>query len=155
MSEQQKERLIDFAVEEAKAGKNFILPIHLDLHSLMCVVGALQLALRHPANTGPSSKVVRELIDGIIERVEHAGYVVTAQILRLGDNPEYDEPPAPKYEPGKLKPADGYELLDEGRAIKCYVCGMVSHNPNDVAQRYCGNCHRFHEDTEGLGLRAP
>jgi hypothetical protein len=136
MSEQQKERLIDFAVEEMKAGKNFILPVHLDLHSLTCVVGSLQLALRHPANTGPSSKVVRELIDGIIERVEHAGYVVTAQILRLGDNPEYDEPRTPKY-----------ELLADGRTIKCLACGKVSHNPNDVAQRYCGNCHRFHEDT--------
>jgi hypothetical protein len=70
-----------------------------------------------------------------------------SEVASLGFREIREEKPAPKYEPGKLKPADGYELLDEGRAIKCYVCGMVSHNPNDVAQRYCGNCHRFHEDT--------
>lgn len=50
---------------------------------------------------------------------------------------------------GELPPLsqDPYELLDDGRAIKCLICGKVSHNPNDVAQLYCGNCHRFHEDT--------
>ena len=30
--------------------------------------------------------------------------------------------------------------------IVCPKCGMVSHNPNDVRERYCGNCHAFHED---------
>jgi hypothetical protein len=23
---------------------------------------------------------------------------------------------------------------------------MVSHNPNDVRERYCGHCHAFHDD---------
>jgi hypothetical protein len=32
-----------------------------------------------------------------------------------------------------------------GKAIICFTCGLVSHNPNDVEQRYCGNCHVFHE----------
>lgn len=30
--------------------------------------------------------------------------------------------------------------------IVCPKCGMVSHNPNDVENRYCGNCHAFHDD---------
>jgi hypothetical protein len=29
--------------------------------------------------------------------------------------------------------------------IVCPKCGMVSHNPNDVRERYCGNCHSFHD----------
>jgi len=29
-------------------------------------------------------------------------------------------------------------------AIRCYICGLVSHNLNDVSQKYCGFCHRFH-----------
>lgn len=37
-----------------------------------------------------------------------------------------------------------YELLDEDTAIKCYLCGLVSHHPKDVEQRYCGKCHFFH-----------
>ena len=140
MTELHKEwllQLIDGEVKAAAAG-SFILPVHMDLHVIMCVVGALQLALRHPANTGPSSLVVREMIDGIISRVEEAGYVATAEMMRLGDNPDYDQTRAP---------APKYELLAHGGAIKCLRCGMVSHNPNDVAQLYCGNCHRFHEDT--------
>ena len=39
-----------------------------------------------------------------------------------------------------------YLLLEEGKAIQCLTCHMVSHNPNDVEQRYCGKCHKFHED---------
>jgi hypothetical protein len=29
--------------------------------------------------------------------------------------------------------------------IRCLVCGFVSWNLHDVALRYCGTCHRFHE----------
>jgi hypothetical protein len=30
-------------------------------------------------------------------------------------------------------------------SITCPRCGKTSHNANDVEQRYCGNCHQFHE----------
>jgi hypothetical protein len=30
--------------------------------------------------------------------------------------------------------------------IVCPKCGKVSHNANDVQQRYCGACHAFHDD---------
>ena len=42
---------------------------------------------------------------------------------------------------------DTYELLidqDGRRAIRCKVCFIVSHHPEDVVQRYCGWCHAFH-----------
>jgi ribosomal protein S27AE len=26
-------------------------------------------------------------------------------------------------------------------SVRCPRCGMVSHNPNDIAEGYCGNCH--------------
>lgn len=29
--------------------------------------------------------------------------------------------------------------------ITCLVCGMKSYNQNDVEQKYCGNCHQFHD----------
>jgi hypothetical protein len=34
---------------------------------------------------------------------------------------------------------------------KCPRCGMISHNPNDAAHRYCGACCRFEGDPEGMG----
>ena len=27
--------------------------------------------------------------------------------------------------------------------FRCPRCGMVSHHPEDVRHRYCGNCHAF------------
>ena len=31
-------------------------------------------------------------------------------------------------------------------SITCPVCGYTSYNPNDVKNRYCGNCHVFIDD---------
>jgi ribosomal protein S27AE len=39
-----------------------------------------------------------------------------------------------------------YMLSPDGQAITCGRCGMTSYNRRDVAARYCGNCHVFHED---------
>lgn len=38
-----------------------------------------------------------------------------------------------------------YEILTDRSAIRCNTCGQISHNPNDVFMKYCGNCHVFHE----------
>lgn len=46
----------------------------------------------------------------------------------------------------------GYEIQDDGHAIKCLTCGRVSHNLNDVKHRYCGYCHTFHEDEDPLAM---
>lgn len=32
-------------------------------------------------------------------------------------------------------------LVAEGRAITCPVCFATSHNPNDIREGFCGNCH--------------
>ena len=39
-----------------------------------------------------------------------------------------------------------YEVAVDGAWIRCLLCNATSHNPNDVIQLYCGNCHVFHED---------
>lgn len=31
-------------------------------------------------------------------------------------------------------------------AIQCLRCGRISYNPNDIREKYCGFCHRFHDD---------
>ena len=43
-----------------------------------------------------------------------------------------------------LAPAPSYEILD-GTAIRCLVCGRTSDHPRDLAERYCGFCHRWHD----------
>ena len=37
----------------------------------------------------------------------------------------------------------------EAPSFTCPVCLMTSYNPNDVAKRYCGNCHTFFPIGEG------
>jgi hypothetical protein len=36
-------------------------------------------------------------------------------------------------------------ISPRGDSITCIACRMTSNNPNDVENRYCGNCHKFHE----------
>jgi hypothetical protein len=31
-------------------------------------------------------------------------------------------------------------------SITCFQCGLISFHPEDVHNRYCGNCHVFHGD---------
>lgn len=28
--------------------------------------------------------------------------------------------------------------------IKCHECGSISFNANDIQEKYCGRCHKFH-----------
>jgi flavodoxin len=42
-----------------------------------------------------------------------------------------------------------YEIIEDIKGdlkgIKCFICGLTSWNINDVEQKYCGNCHQFHD----------
>jgi hypothetical protein len=42
-----------------------------------------------------------------------------------------------------------YTISKDGQSITCLICGMTSYNPNDVRERYCGNCHGFHDVKKG------
>lgn len=42
--------------------------------------------------------------------------------------------------------ADGYRIARDGRSITCLTCRTLSFNPNDIRNRYCGFCHKYHED---------
>lgn len=48
--------------------------------------------------------------------------------------------------------APTYLLVDNGRAIKCRICQQVSWSPADIAQKYCGYCHRFHDEQVHTGV---
>lgn len=39
-----------------------------------------------------------------------------------------------------------YEIVADGKAIKCLVCGMTSYHQADIQHRYCGWCHQFHDE---------
>lgn len=39
-----------------------------------------------------------------------------------------------------------YWISPWGDSITCTKCRKTSRHPKDVAERYCGACHVFHED---------
>jgi len=39
-----------------------------------------------------------------------------------------------------------YHIAMDGKSITCHTCGLTSYHPKDVEQRYCGKCHKFHDD---------
>ena len=41
-----------------------------------------------------------------------------------------------------------YTIASDGKSITCHRCGKTSYNRNDVAERYCGQCHAFHDDVD-------
>ena len=54
--------------------------------------------------------------------------------------------------PTVLKYGIGYDLVVLAQvrrlvlAIRCHTCQRISTHPKDVRERYCGACHRFHDD---------
>lgn len=68
--------------------------ITLDAFTWMCVLGALQLAFRHPAYTGPSSDIVRNVAANIESEISLNERI--AILLGMGWDPQFDvEPEAP------------------------------------------------------------
>src|SRR5258708_5797312 len=92
--DRQKERLVAAAEQEARVCA-IDFPLYLDQTSVLCLIANLQLALRHPGNTGASAAVARKFVDGMISRMKDAGLVATAELARLGDDPAYDDPAPP------------------------------------------------------------
>lgn len=90
MTAQDKESLMVDVEQEARGHLDYIVPVHLDLVSLLTLVGHVQLALRHPANTGPSNRLARQVLDQIIHRLRADGLVAHAHLAELGYNPEFD-----------------------------------------------------------------
>lgn len=48
-----------------------------------------------------------------------------------------------------------YELIEDGAGIVCHECGNISHEPNDIAERYCGSCNTFLGDDDRPMQRCP
>lgn len=72
------------------------------------------------------------------DRPGHSGEPTENQIL--------DPETGAVHGPNVVVSADGQVSFP--KSITCPSCGMTSHNPNDIEQKYCGNCHKFHDQME-------
>jgi hypothetical protein len=53
------------------------------------------------------------------------------------------EPDESKKEPYLPLKDDKRTALYSKFSFTCPECGMTSHNPNDVREGYCNNCHKW------------
>lgn len=62
---------------------------------------------------------------------------------------DYEDPPTLTLrEAAKAAWDQAQGLRDQPQQpyIVCPRCGSVSHHPQDISERYCGRCHRFHNE---------
>jgi hypothetical protein len=78
-----------------------VVQVDLEPKEALAIIGNLQLALRHPANTGPSATYARAMIAGMIQRLIDFGFPACAEVARQGVDPTFN---APTYDGPKVKP---------------------------------------------------
>jgi hypothetical protein len=54
-----------------------------------------------------------------------------------------------------IDPVNGIAQYSTSPSITCPTCGRSSRDPNDIARRYCGNCHMFYADMPGSSPTYP
>lgn len=99
MTKGDQRALVNCAMAEQKRRPDFVLPIEIDVGMVMALIGNIQLALRHPANTGASATSAKAIVAMFIQRLKEENFTCTAAIAELGDNPELD------YDPRGAKPS--------------------------------------------------
>lgn len=76
--------------EQFKAEQGNWIPIKLDPEFCLGLIGTLQLALRHPANNGPTSDLVRQFTHTLIGKLA-ARIPACREICMKGFDPRYDQ----------------------------------------------------------------
>lgn len=66
-----------------------ILPVHATYFDWFCVLGSLQLALRHPENNGPSTDIVRQIAKQIAEYLMQEISEITPEFVELAKWEEF------------------------------------------------------------------
>ena len=79
--------------EEVAALSSRPVVFQVDVPRALVVVGALQLATRHPNLPSNSKKVVLDFIQTLTDALSPDPNGPIAQVIELGFNPVYDEPP--------------------------------------------------------------
>jgi hypothetical protein len=99
-------------------------------------VAAIQLASRHPGFNGPTALVAIHWAREISAALA-ANDPDLRLLLATGWQQDCD---------AALAPPTSYLLSSDGKGITCCRCGKTSFHEADVANRYCGFCHLFHEN---------
>ena len=94
--------------------------------------------LRMIENVLRGSKTIREeIVEAVIRQMlKEAGKAASSKAAAMARGPARDI----------VATGVKYILVEHGKGILCLTCGRISLSPNDVQQRYCGNCHMSHHE---------
>lgn len=115
-----------------------------ELRALECLV------LLHLEQRGESSALeIRDKYDvgrvavyNVLHDLERQGRV---RARKVEGSPERDGRPRRLYRIAGTVPASWKQPTAKATdtSIRCTVCGLTSHNPNDMREGYCGNCRAW------------
>jgi hypothetical protein len=94
MTKIEQETLMQDCMRESVRAKDIDVQFDfkLDFMQVQFIIANMQLALRHPGNTGVCAEFARKLIAQLIDQVTQIGFPHTALMLELGSDPEEDLP---------------------------------------------------------------
>jgi ribosomal protein S27AE len=82
---------------------------------------------------GPGHRAMRHNALGILDCIDQWGYeAAAAACIHIHRDEHSHEKKGALWISKPKQPS-----------ITCPRCGMTSHNPNDIEQQYCGNCHEY------------
>lgn len=90
LTEEQARSLLAACANEVNRAPGYKFFVELDLVTAIQMIGSLQLALRHPSNTGPAAATTRQIIELMVARLREDGFTAHARLADLGNKQEYD-----------------------------------------------------------------
>jgi hypothetical protein len=90
MTPAEEAELLKAVITEAMANRDTIMPVQLDSTCATSICSCLQLALRHPANTGQTADIARQFIEGIRYKFMELGMPAHAKLIEAGMDPADD-----------------------------------------------------------------
>jgi hypothetical protein len=91
MTPAEREALFIDGERELRDWLGYTFQLHLTPAQAMALLGTIQLALRHPANVGPTARAMRDLALMIENWLQDCGPAVK-KLCELGWNPDEDVP---------------------------------------------------------------
>ncbi len=91
MNYREKQELLERVTAESQTlhDESWKMTMTLDIDCLMALIASLQLALRHPKNTGPTSQTVKGIIEKLIDELP-VDCLALRELARMGFNPKHD-----------------------------------------------------------------
>jgi hypothetical protein len=90
IDEKEKEQIVGSALSQMFDKQSVPILLNLDIQHAVGLIGNLQIAFRHPANTGPTRVMMEKLVRDLIEKLdpERGDFY---RLMMLGFDERYDE----------------------------------------------------------------